>query len=159
MKESAKGQARMRTGYIVTVVAFIVIAAAGFAFFASNKGEATEAPVSFSMDIVPMFVESCTACHGGENPSAQTNLEAEYAYDELVNVAARFSREREDEADHFMRVMPGVPEASYLMHKLLGTHIIVGGSGQQMPRGDRPAWTDEQIDLVRQWILAGAPNN
>src|SRR5690625_4169477 len=105
-----------------------------------------------------MFVESCTMCHGGEEAtsgSASLNLELPFAYDNLVGVQARPFGEEEFE---FFRVTPGVPEVSYLMHKLLDTQSAVGGRGGQMPRGRDP-WTAEQLDLVRQWILAGAPNN
>ncbi len=51
-------------------------------------------------------------------------------------------------------VDPGNPLNSYLMHKLWGTHRDVGGVGQIMPIG--PDLTEEQIDQVAAWIIAGA---
>lgn len=150
----------LRPGHLALAVTFVIIAVAGFAFVASNNTATAATPVSFSEDIVPMFVESCTACHGGENPSAGLNLEAAYAYDELVGVQARPFRPEEEEEQEFdfFRVTPGVPEVSYLMHKLLDTQVAVGGSGRQMPRGG-DAWTEDELNLLRDWILAGALNN
>lgn len=155
----------MRPGYVAVAVTFVMVVAAALAFVSGNNTVTAQSTVSFSQDIVPMFVESCTACHGGEEAtsgSAGLNLEGPFAYDNLVNVLARPFRpaEGEEVEKEFYRVTPGVPEVSYLLHKLLGTQTIVGGSGGQMPRGsDAVPWTAEQIDLVRQWILAGAPDN
>ena len=58
-----------------------------------------------------------------------------------------------------LRVSPGRPSRSYLWHKLLGTHETVGGSGDRMPQFHLPGddfLTDEEMDLVRGWILDGA---
>lgn len=155
----------MRPGYVAIAVTFVMVFAAALAFVSGNNTATAQSTVSFSQDIIPMFVESCTRCHGGEEAtsgSASLNLDAPFAYDNLVNVLARPFRpaEGEEVEKEFFRVTPGMPEVSYLLHKLLGTHTIVGGTGQQMPRGaDAVPWTEDQIDLVRQWILAGAPNN
>jgi len=150
--------AKVRATWPALAVAFVLVAAAALAFVSGNNTVTAQSTVSFSQDIIPMFVESCTACHGGDEAtsgSAGLNLEAPFAYDNLVGVQARPYAEEEFE---FFRVTPGKPEVSYLMHKLLGTQDAVGGRGTQMPRGMDP-WTEEQLNLVREWILAGAPNN
>ena len=54
-----------------------------------------------------------------------------------------------------LRVAPGDPEASYLIHKVDGRAGIVGS---RMPQGG-PFLSTEQIDVIRSWITAGAPNN
>ena len=59
-----------------------------------------------------------------------------------------------------MRIEPNVPDDSYLLHKINGTHLlnIVGGSGSTMP----PFGTTlpAQIrDDFEEWIMSGAPNN
>jgi hypothetical protein len=63
------------------------------------------------------------------------------------------------EQSPLLRVSPGRPSQSYLWHKLLGTHLDVGGSGVRMPDfhlpGDR-FFEEEELDLVRGWILDGA---
>lgn len=53
------------------------------------------------------------------------------------------------------RVEPGDREASYLWHKLNGTHIEVGGSGNPMPLGAPPLDPDT-LELIGQWIDDGA---
>jgi hypothetical protein len=55
-------------------------------------------------------------------------------------------------------VEPGAPDKSYLINKLNGTQTAAGGSGEQIPFGQSPL-PRAQIDLISQWILAGASNN
>jgi hypothetical protein len=51
--------------------------------------------------------------------------------------------------------MPGNPDQSYLYKKITGAPDIVGS---RMPLAGGPL-SAADIDLVRQWIQAGAPNN
>lgn len=133
------------------LVAMLVVALASVGF-----GQGAETTVSFANDIVPMFVASCTSCHTGEaarTGSANLNLDPEFAYGDLIRVMS-------GHVPTMARVMPGDPDASYLVHKLAGTQADVGGRGQRMPRGsEENYWTDEQIELVRTWIAEGAQNN
>ena len=55
------------------------------------------------------------------------------------------------------RLMANVPDSSYIVLKLEGKAGAVGGLGTRMPLGG--ALTSQQIDTVRAWIAAGAPNN
>lgn len=155
-----KGRGRVRPGHLAVAVTVVMIGVAAMAFVGGIHTVTATTTVSFSTDIVPMFAKTCTLCHGGESPSAGLNLEASEAYGALVGVQARpFRAEEGEEAEfEFFHVTPGMPEVSYLLHKSLGTQATVGGRGAQMPRGLDP-WTAEEIDLVRQWILAGAPDN
>lgn len=54
-------------------------------------------------------------------------------------------------------VVPGDPAGSYLYQKLTDTHEASGGAGgaPMPPEGALPI---EQLDLVRDWIAAGAPD-
>src|SRR5690625_3662048 len=73
----------MRPGYVAAAVTFVMVFAAALAFVSGNNTVTAQSTVSFSQDIVPMFVESCTACHGGEEASsgsAGLNLMAPFAY-------------------------------------------------------------------------------
>ena len=72
------------------------------------------------------------------------------AYRSLVGVPAQTAK--------LQRVRPGSPDESYLVHKLQGTHLDVGGSGLRMPMDGAPL-TPEQIEIIRAWISAGAPQN
>jgi mono/diheme cytochrome c family protein len=51
-------------------------------------------------------------------------------------------------------VTPGDPDASYLMHKLDGTHEDIGGQGTIMPPSEPVSTTT--TERVRAWIAAGA---
>ncbi|MER3525359.1 MAG: hypothetical protein C4326_15280 [Ignavibacteria bacterium] len=99
---------------------------------------------SFSKDIQPIFDRSCTECHGG---SAGLFLDEGESYANLVNVPATKGCTSE------RRVEPGKPAASVLFKRLTGTTC-----GTQMPK-KAPPLPPEEIALIEQWILAGAPNN
>ena len=58
-----------------------------------------------------------------------------------------------------LRVKPYRPSQSYLWHKLLGTHLSVGGSGVRMPEPHGlylEYLSQDQMDRIRGWILDGA---
>ena len=55
----------------------------------------------------------------------------------------------------FLRVAPGDPEGSYLVHKIEGRGSI---SGDPMPQGGPPLSSTEIAD-IRAWIAAGAMND
>jgi hypothetical protein len=93
---------------------------------------------------------ACVQCHNETNRfAAGLVLRPDVAYANLVNVASVQKR-------GLMRVAPGNPDASYLVHKLEGRSDIVG---QRMPFAGGPFLTDGQIVVIRRWIELGAPNN
>ena len=53
-----------------------------------------------------------------------------------------------------LRVAPGNPDKSFLLEKLLGN--IMPTEGSKMPLVGRPL-TASELDMVRRWIAAGAP--
>ena len=57
------------------------------------------------------------------------------------------------------RVLPSVPDSSYLVHKIQGSQLLppAKGSGVQMPIG--ATLSKGQINTIRNWILQGAKNN
>ncbi len=93
----------------------------------------------------------CIGCHtaAGRTPAANLNLTDGAAYGQLVNVA---STGKPGE----IRVIPGNPDASYLIQKIEGAPGIVG---QRMPRTGGPFLTPGQISIIRRWIQLGAQNN
>jgi hypothetical protein len=109
--------------------------------------------VCFTRDIQPIFTANCalSGCHAGTSPQQNQNLSAGLAYQYIVNVAS-------NERAGMKRVLPFQPDSSYLVHKIQGTQLSVGGSGARMPLGAAPL-TQGQIDLIRAWIAAGAKNN
>lgn len=86
----------------------------------------------------------------GEEMPGGLLLHPSAAYKSIVNVQSRESK--------LMRVSPGSPQNSYLIHKLEGTHLDAGGAGVQMPFGLEPLVLDLRVK-IRRWIEQGAKNN
>lgn len=103
-------------------------------------------------DIQPIFTRNCafSGCHGGVSPQLGQHLGAGQAYGSIVNVPSV-------ERPGFNRVTPGLPDSSYLVHKIQGTHLVVGGVGGRMPLNNTPL-SQAQIDSIRAWITDGALN-
>lgn len=91
----------------------------------------------------------CLQCHTstGRNPAGGLNLNPEGAYEQLVNAPSTGK-------PGAVRVVPGNPDASYVVQKLEGT---AGIAGRRMPTTGPPFLTDGQIKIVRRWIAIGAP--
>ena len=94
-----------------------------------------------------IFNPSCIGHHGDHAIEGDLDLREGASYAQLVNHPA-FQVTLD-------RVEPNNPEASYLIHKLDGRAGIVG---DRMPT-DGPYLSSAQIDVIRQWINAGAQNN
>ena len=92
---------------------------------------------------------ACVTCHTGSPFANGLNLTAGNAYGSLVNVASPVKVGA-------VRVIPGDPENSYLIHKLEGRSTIAGA---RMPRTTGPFLTQGQIAVIKRWIAIGAPNN
>lgn len=89
------------------------------------------------------------SCHGGTpNDAANGNfIIDDMLYDTLVNAPS-------DDFPDKNLVTPMDPDNSYLYMKLVGAPGILGGAmplGVQLP--------EEDLDLVKRWIEAGAPND
>jgi hypothetical protein len=92
-----------------------------------------------------IFTPICTACHAGASAPLGLRLDAGNSYALLVGVASV-------EVPSLQRVTPGNAENSYIVHKIEG-RAAVGG---RMPLGGPPL-SQANIDLIKQWIAAGAP--
>ena len=92
---------------------------------------------------------ACTNCHNAIGSRFNgLDLTAAVSYNNLVNVPSRFKAGA-------VRVIPGDPENSYLIHKLEGRSTI---AGVRMPLNG-PYLEAGQILVIRRWIEIGAPNN
>ena len=87
-----------------------------------------------AQDAYAIFEQSCLICHGPDGAYKETLL---IEHNALVKENGS--------------VVPGNPEASRLYKRLLGE------GGQLMPLGGPPL-PDPQIETVKNWILAGAPD-
>ena len=105
--------------------------------------------MSFKNDIQPIFNANCVFCHvtGGENGGL--NLSRAFSYKNLVGTPSTESK--------LVRIAPGKPDDSYLLHKIEGTQLKAGGSGSSMPIVDPPKLLDpSQRALIRAWVEQGA---
>ncbi len=91
---------------------------------------------TFQSDVLPIFEAKCNTCHGSMGGWDGTT------YEGALN-----------SGDHGPVVIPGDPENSFLVQKLLGTQTI----GNIMPPGGK--LPDSEIQLIIDWILAGALEN
>jgi hypothetical protein len=113
-----------------------------------TPGNNAASPPSFARDILRIFTNNAAKtcaqafCHSGSHPAGDQNLEKDKAYTNIVNVAS-------SEVPKLKRVLPGDAANSYLFQK-----VVTGA----MPRTGGPL-TAGDVDLIRQWINAGAPNN
>jgi hypothetical protein len=76
------------------------------------------------------------------------DLRSGRSFASLVSVASR-------EQPTLMRVRPGEPENSYVIHKLEGSASI---AGSRMPLGG-PFLDQATTDMVESWIASGARND
>ncbi len=113
---------------------------------AGSTGGTTE-PTEFGMTIYPDIFASNCSCHMSGSPGGLSLSSASIAYDNLVDVEST-------QASGRLRVAPGAADESYLVDKLAGTHLDIGGTGDVMPKGGMLLGT--QIAEVEDWINNGA---
>jgi hypothetical protein len=103
---------------------------------------------SFS-DVQQIFTNSCAVsggCHDSAFHTQNLNLSAGNAFKSIVGVGSVEDPTR-------FRINPGDFVASYLYQKIISGGTI---SGARMPLIGGPL-TDEQINTIKNWIIAGAP--
>lgn len=115
-------------------------------------GETSPQPTAekslYQAEIAPLFAANCATCHLTGQEAGNMALIPAKAIESLVGVPSV-------EAPGLVQVVPGDPDASYLVMKLEGTHVANGGTGAQMPFG-APPLPRESITKIRQWIAEGA---
>ena len=118
-------------------------------------------PATFG-DVLVVFNQSCSfsSCHGSA-PKASTNgnleLTEDVAWASLVNAPADNAAAL---AEGTLLVVPGDPDASYLVFKLEMPWADAGGAhGNPMPDVSGARLPPESIALIRSWITAGALDN
>jgi hypothetical protein len=111
-------------------------------------------------EVHAIFQLKCTAgCHSGGSPSGQLNLSGTTAevYQRLININPINPAAN---TEGYKLVDPGYPDRSFLFRKVAhdidpGVDYLTNQMGNLMPDG-QPQLIDEQIELIRQWILWGA---
>ena len=107
---------------------------------------------SFDRDIQPIFTARCAtaSCHNFATQQLGLNLEAGYAYDDIVDEDSPTSHE-------MPYIRPFNPDSSWLVRMIQadpGRRFFV----ERMPLGRTPL-TDNQIATIINWVSAGAPHN
>jgi hypothetical protein len=111
-----------------------------------DGGDEGPAAVSF-MEIRDRVLQpSCSfmACHSGASPAGMLGLADDDAHAQLMASSPTTMR---------TRVVPGDPDASYVMQKLTEE---APAAGDQMP--PTAPLDDARIELMRSWITDGAPS-
>jgi len=91
--------------------------------------------VSFSSDVLPIFEQRCFRCHGGEDVNNGFSVES---YETVMQGSW-----------NGIVIEPGNTENSYLFNLV--------SAGDMPKRG--PRLLPAEIEAIRAWIEAGAPNN
>ena len=97
--------------------------------------EAPAAAVSFANDVLPIIESRCVNCHGGDRIEEGLLLRT---YDEILAGS-----------ENGPVIVPGDVEGSLLVE-------LVGN--QKMPKRG-PKLTPPQVQIITDWVAAGAPNN
>jgi len=94
-----------------------------------------------------VFTVTCAVpgCHGGAMAQQGLRLDPGFSAGNLINVPS-------PRDPTLIRVVPGDPDASFIIQKLQGTQTL----GDRMPDGG-PYLTTATVNVIRQWIQDGAP--
>jgi len=103
-------------------------------FQSSSIAQVSKAP-TFESAILPVLEARCIACHSGQAPQAQLNLQTKSA----IITGGKSGR----------AIVVGSSEKSLLLEKVL--------SGSMPPAGEK--MTAAEIELIRLWIDKGAPTD
>lgn len=112
-------------------------------------GEPVDPSATFTRVQSEVFTPSCAlvGCHDPLGASSGMVLSQGRAYSEIVGKPSV-------EVASLNRIQPGSPDNSYLYRKIVGTNI----TGSRMPLVGAPL-DQRRIDLIRDWIRRGAPND
>ncbi|MCA9706908.1 MAG: hypothetical protein KDK70_13730 [Myxococcales bacterium] len=111
--------------------------------------------LSHEVDIQPIWDAHCTtACHEVGGEWSILDLSPGVAYGAIVDVMSA-------QVSTMAFIAPGDVDNSYLWHKINKTQIMAGGGGLDMPKArtgeEATVMTQEELDTIEAWIMAGAP--
>ena len=105
---------------------------------------------TLSGHVQPIFDQGCafSGCHSTNSPAAGLDLTAGKSRDAMLGIASMQNPE--------VPLVTAVnPTNSYLMSKLTGAGVM----GERMPLGGAEPLNESQLELIRTWIIQGAPDN
>jgi uncharacterized membrane protein len=117
---------------MMSVIKMVALAVLGVLVFFDSI---FAAPPDFQKDIQPLMTKYCVECHGASKPKSGVRLDS---YDALIAKSRKQS------------VIPGDPDKSRLVMTMTGAAKLMP------PKKFTPRPTTEEIDLIKEWIKAGA---
>lgn len=124
----------MKKQFIIPIIAAFLVSA--YAIFQSDlTNAAPQTNVSFANDVQPILESRCGSCHMGEFVSKDLSMGT---YENLMAGS-----------QNGPVIIPGNANDSLLVQKI--------SSGEMPKRG--PKLTPAQVQVIIEWIDAGAPNN
>ena len=97
--------------------------------------------IRYDRDIRPILSDRCFLCHGPDEAARQADLRLDLPENALADRGGRYA------------IVPGNLEKSELWRRINETH-----PGERMPPPDSPKrpLSDDEKEVIRQWVLAGA---
>lgn len=125
----------------VRLMIAVLLAGGALATVAQDKPRTTggSEPLTYAKQVAPLVGKYCLPCHSADNDNSS----------ELVLDSHETMMEG---GKHGNPVVAGKPDESNLYLKLLSDPPF----GRQMPRGRGPKPTEDDIKVIRDWILQGA---
>ena len=117
---------------MMSVIKMVSLAVLGVLFLSDSI---FAAPPDFQKDIQPLMTKYCVECHGASKPKSGVRLDS---YDALIAKSRK------------QLVIPGDPDKSRLVMTMTGAAKLMP------PKKFTPRPTTEEIDLIKDWIKAGA---
>ena len=142
---------RSRPALDACLLAALLLAGCGDVKSPTEPEEPEGPAFTFTQVQAQIFTPNCAkaGCHTAASFAGNMILEAGQAYGQIVNRPAVGNSSLD-------RIEPGDPELSYLIKKLRGDPDI---TGDRMPQDNPGSLTQEQMDGIVGWVLAGAPDN
>ncbi len=129
------------------VLAFLLVLGPALLACGVRAADTKSSAPSYAADIEPIFAKRCGDCHSAKEAKAHLILDPGRGYEDLVGKAAF-------QVPGMELVKPGDPENSYLWKKL--DHSAREGKGMPRTLFGSKKLPDNELELVRTWIKAGA---
>lgn len=124
----------MKKQLIIPILAAFLVSAYAI-LLSGSTNSAAQPEVSFVNDVFPILQSRCSSCHMGEYTSKNLNMDT---YKDLM-----------EGSQNGPVIIAGNAKESLLVQKI---------SSSEMPKRG-PKLTPAQIQIIGDWINAGAPNN
>ena len=133
-----------RSHFGIRLVVFVTALPLLFVQAVSAEDKPGEPPISYALDVKPIFAANCVGCH---QPALDRGGYTMTDFKNLMSAG--------DSGD--APIVAGKPEESYLV-ELISTHEKDGVLAAEMPIDADPLKATE-IDTIRKWIEQGAAND